>query len=77
MSRRSSGVISLPLQFREASQGADVKGNLLIEGAFCGVERKSYSRSSKRPGRSVPPCGESPSGGLATIDDGSQELTST
>ena len=56
-SRRSPGVSSLPLQFREASPGAeiwtgsqntsqaswvdqgdaDVKGNLLIEAAFCGV----------------------------------------
>ena len=90
MSRRSLGLSSLSLQFREASPGAeiwtgsqntsqagwvdqadaDVKGNLLIEAAFYGVQECLVGAIRSGTAGQFP-CSGNPSGGLATVDDGS------
>ncbi len=90
MSRRSPGVASLLLQFREASPGieirtgsqntiptgwvdqagVDVKGNLLMEVAFSGVE-ECHIRVLRNALAGQFPFSGSAFGGLATIDDGS------
>ena len=50
--------------------GADVKGDLLIEAAFCGVEDGHIRALRNDPAGQFPYSG-SPSGSLTTIDDGS------
>jgi hypothetical protein len=50
--------------------GADVKGNLLIEGVLCGVEQ-SEIRALRNGSVGQFSYSSTPSGGLATIDDGS------
>jgi hypothetical protein len=70
------GAVALPLQFRSTSpgwvdqKGADVQRNLLIEGAFSGVEECPLHALQFGPSGQLSYSGSAP-GSLATIDDGS------